>query len=75
MKRTIVGVDIAKNVTQVHWVAPDSGEIVSKPVKRAAFLEYLVNRRPFVARMRRESADRPGSVGGALNVRAMPHRR
>src|SRR4051794_7081793 len=46
MKGTIVGVDIAKNVMQVHWVDPDSGEIVNKPLKRAAFLEYFANRRP-----------------------------
>ena len=39
MKHTIVGVDIAKNVMQIHWVDADSGEIVNKPVKRAAFLE------------------------------------
>ncbi|MBB5443741.1 hypothetical protein HDG38_002365 [Paraburkholderia sp. WSM4177] len=28
MAHMIVGVDIAKNVMQVHWVDPDSGEIV-----------------------------------------------
>src|SRR4051794_19260808 len=46
MKHTIVGVDIAKNVMQVHWVDADSGEIVNKPIKRAVFLEYFVNRPP-----------------------------
>jgi hypothetical protein len=46
MEHTIVGVDIAKNVMQVHWVDPDSGEIVKKPVKRAVFLEYFANRPP-----------------------------
>jgi hypothetical protein len=44
MKITTVGVDIAKNVIQLHWVDPDTGEIVSKPVKRAAFLEHFANR-------------------------------
>ncbi len=39
MKHTIVGVDIAKNVMQVHLVDPDSGEIVNKPIKRTTFLE------------------------------------
>ncbi|WP_147440800.1 hypothetical protein [Paraburkholderia sp. RAU2J] len=38
--------DIAKNVMQVHWVDPESGEIVNRPVKRAAFLEYFANRKP-----------------------------
>ncbi|MFT0174868.1 IS110 family transposase, partial [Paraburkholderia mimosarum] len=36
MKLTPVGVDIAKNIFQVHWIDPDSGEIVSKRIKRAA---------------------------------------
>ena len=38
MTYTIVGVDIAKNVTQIHWVNPDSGEIVNKPTTRCADL-------------------------------------
>ncbi|CAE6821397.1 hypothetical protein R75483_06261 [Paraburkholderia domus] len=46
MTRTIVGVDIAKNVVQVHWVDPETGEIVNRPVKRAALLEYFANGRP-----------------------------
>ncbi|MDQ0621886.1 MULTISPECIES: IS110 family transposase [Paraburkholderia] len=51
MKHTIVGVDIAKNVMQVHWVDADSGEIVNKPIKRAVFLEYFVNRPPCLVGM------------------------
>lgn len=46
MTHTIVGVDIAKNVMQVHWVDPETGEIVNRPIKRAAFLEYFANRKP-----------------------------
>jgi transposase len=46
MKHTIVGVDIAKNVMQMHWVDPDTGEVVNKPIKRAAFLEHFANRSP-----------------------------
>lgn len=34
-----VGVDIAKNVFQIHYVDSDTGEIVNKPLKRAKFLE------------------------------------
>jgi transposase len=44
MKYTTVGVDIAKNVFQLHWVDAESGEIVSKQLKRAVFLEYFANR-------------------------------
>jgi transposase len=51
MKHTIVGVDIAKNVMQIHWVDADSGEIVNKPIKRAAFLEYFSNRAPCLVGM------------------------
>jgi len=41
-----VGVDIAKNVFQVHYVAQDTGEIVNKPIRRAKFLEHFANRAP-----------------------------
>ncbi len=44
MADTIVGVDIAKNVMQVHWVNPGTGEIVNRAIKRTAFLEYFANR-------------------------------
>ncbi|MGV7245513.1 IS110 family transposase [Caballeronia sp. M23-90] len=46
MTHTVVGVDIAKNVMQVHWVDPQTGEVVNRPIKRAAFLEYFANRSP-----------------------------
>ncbi|MPV59637.1 IS110 family transposase [Burkholderia sp. BE24] len=39
-----VGVDIAKQVFQVHYVDQATGEIVNKPIKRAKFLEYFANR-------------------------------
>lgn len=41
-----VGIDIAKSVFQVHYVDPDTGEIVNRALKRAVFLEYFSNRRP-----------------------------
>jgi transposase len=44
MTQTIVGVDIAKSMMQVHWVGQETGEIVNKPIKRAPFLEYFANR-------------------------------
>jgi len=43
---TTVGVDIAKNVFQVHYVEQETGEIVNKPLKRAKFLEHFANRAP-----------------------------
>jgi transposase len=39
-----VGVDIAKNVFQVHYVDQVSGEIVNTPIKRAKFIEHFANR-------------------------------
>jgi len=44
MNYTTVGVDIAKNVFQLHWVDAETGEIVSKQLKRAVFLEHFANR-------------------------------
>jgi transposase len=46
MNYTIVGADIAKNVMQLYWVDPDTGEITNKAIKRAAFLEHFANRSP-----------------------------
>lgn len=44
MNSMAVGVDIAKHVFQVHYVEPETGEIVNRPIKRAQFLEYFANR-------------------------------
>ena len=44
MQPTPVGVDVAKNVIQVHYVDPETGEIVNKSLKRAAFLTFFANR-------------------------------
>ena len=44
MKHTVVGVDIAKRVFQLHWVEIESGEIVSLQLKREKFLEHFANR-------------------------------
>ncbi|HKR42691.1 MAG TPA: IS110 family transposase [Paraburkholderia sp.] len=46
MEYMAVGVDIAKSVFQVHYVDQGTGEVVNKPIKRAAFLEYFANRAP-----------------------------
>ena len=44
--KTVVGVDTAKRVFQLHWVDTETGEIVSKQIKRAGFLEHFANRAP-----------------------------
>jgi len=44
MNSIAVGVDIAKQVFQVHYVDRATGEIVNKPLKRAKFLEHFANR-------------------------------
>jgi transposase len=46
MKLTPVGVDIAKTVFQLHYVDPETGEIVNRRIKRAKFLEHFANREP-----------------------------
>lgn len=46
MKLMPVGVDIAKNVMQVHFVNTDTGEIFNKALKRDKFLEFFINRPP-----------------------------
>lgn len=46
MNSMAVGVDVAKQVFQVHYLDQGTGEIVSKPIKRAKFLEHFANRAP-----------------------------
>lgn len=46
MKHSVYGVDVAKRVFQLHWVDLETGEIVSKQIKRADFLEHFANRSP-----------------------------
>ncbi|MDN7592099.1 IS110 family transposase [Burkholderia seminalis] len=43
MDATPVGIDIAKSVFQVHYVDPETGEIVNRQIKRAQFLEHFAN--------------------------------
>ena len=44
--RTVVGVDIAKRVFQVHWVETETGELIGLRLTRAKFLEHFANRAP-----------------------------
>jgi transposase len=69
MNYTTVGVDIAKSVMQLHWVCPETGEIINRSVKRAAFLEHFANRAPCVIGM--ESCG--GSQRWARRLIAMGH--
>ena len=42
--RTVVGVDTAKRVFQLHWVEMETGEMVDLRLTRAKFLEHFANR-------------------------------
>ena len=44
--RTVVGVDIAKRVFQLHWVDVETGELADRQLTRAKFLEHFANRAP-----------------------------
>ena len=44
--RTVVGVDIAKRVFQLHWVETETGELIGLRLTRAKFLEHFANRAP-----------------------------
>jgi transposase len=52
MHYAIAGAEIAKNVMQLHGVDPDAGEIINKPIKRAAFLEHFSHRAPCLIGMK-----------------------
>jgi len=42
--KTVVGIDIAKRVFQLHWVDQETGEIMRIQIKRERFLEHFANR-------------------------------
>ena len=42
--RTVVGVDTAKRVFQLHWVDLETGEMVDQRLTRAKLLEHFANR-------------------------------
>ena len=44
MQVTTYGVDLAKQVFQVHWVEPDSGEVKRKMLTRGQFREFFAFR-------------------------------
>lgn len=46
MDRTTYGVDIAKNVMQLHWVEAETGEIGRKKLARAKLVAYFAQLKP-----------------------------
>jgi transposase len=44
--QNVVGLDIAKQVFQLHTVDMETGEIINKQIKRAKVLEHFVNKPP-----------------------------
>ena len=46
INRTVVGVDTAKRVFQLHWSDMETGEIVDLRLTRVRFLEHFANRAP-----------------------------
>lgn len=51
MKRTTIGLDLAKRVFQVHAVDEQTGEISREQLKRGQVLEYFANREASVVAM------------------------
>lgn len=53
MDRTpiVYGVDLAKNVFQMQWVDPETGEMMNRQVKRAGVLAHFANRAPCLVGM------------------------
>lgn len=51
MNSSVFGIDIAKQVFQIHWVDQETGEIHSDKVKRKDFVNYFVNQQSSVIGM------------------------
>ena len=41
---TVVGIDIAKNVFQLHWTDPSTGEVIRKQLTRRSLLGTRTNK-------------------------------
>ena len=50
-RRTVVGVDTAKNVFQVYTVEQETGAVINMQLKRVQFLEWFANRAPCLVGM------------------------
>jgi transposase len=51
MKRTTIGLDLAKRVFQVHAVDANTGEIIRTTLKRGQVLVFFANREPSIVAM------------------------
>ena len=51
MNSNVFGIDIAKQVFQIHWVDQETGEIHSDKVKRKDFVHYFSNQCPSIIGM------------------------
>ncbi len=51
MKITTVGIDLAKNVFQIHGVNDKGNKIVNKPLKRHQVLTYFIQLPPLLIGM------------------------
>jgi transposase len=70
MQVTTYGVDLAKQVFQVHWVEPDSGEVKRKMLTRGQFREFFARRSAGLVAMEAcGSAHHWGRALGALGHR------
>jgi transposase len=69
MNATTYAIDTAKNVMQLHWVDPGSGEIARKKLTRAKLLEFFAQRQPAVVVL--EAC--PGSHHWARSLAALGH--
>ena len=70
MKRTaqlpVIGMDIAKNVFQIHIVDPETGEIERIKLKRDQVSQFFANRQPALVAMEAcgLNATEPIGIGG-----------
>ena len=46
MNSNVFGIDIAKQVFQIHWVDQETSEVHSGKVKRKDFVQYFANQQP-----------------------------
>jgi len=69
MKHSVFGIDIAKQVFQLHWVDEETGELMSLQLKRDKFLAYFAPLSPCVIGM--EACG--GAHHWARQLKAMGH--
>lgn len=51
MDCTVIGLDLAKRVFQLHWVDMETGEICRRQMKRQQVAEFFANRKPSIIAM------------------------